>query len=322
MVKPIFLLLFTILTFISPTTTSFAIECKFGLWKFLHVGDLYTCQTQNSQFPSNHTITETYGTHQAGKTNADVKAIYIQGRNSIPFFPRGFTRFFPNVIAIHFGYAAFETLHGNELLEYGQQLQYFYLFYSALTTVSSQLFEARPNLALVRFEYNSLRRVGRELFTPLNVTLLKEVNFKNNPCISRWEVDESKIRALIDELRVVCRWDDEVVATTTEITPTTSVAISSSSSASKTSTPTTPAVATCFDTKIEDFVCELKDELKLGLTSTVNGLQNQLDETNQKLEAAVSEQAATKAIIDRLQSEMQWMTDELLRMTTHPCACK
>jgi hypothetical protein len=285
-------------------TSAFTIDCSFEEWDYEQIGSLYTCVTQNTQFPSNHTVTNTTGIHMNNHTDADVKAIWIQGMGSLSFFPRESTNFFPNIIAVLIGGTVIDTMHGDELSEFGQQLQWFFMYSSSVSTVSSRLFEAGPDLVVAGFVYCELERVGRNLFTSLNVTRLRELNFNNNPCISRYAFNETDITELIEELQVSCPFDDEEpVTTTTE------------------PDETTIDGQTCFDDDIDDFVCELSEnvtEVQSELINTRNELQLQLDQTNEKLENSIDELAEAKRTVSDLESRVQWLEDKILEITTKP----
>jgi hypothetical protein len=272
----------------SPITT-FTIDCGdfvTGYFGERH-GYFYACATKNTEFPSDRTVTSVTGTHQAGKTNADVKAIYIRGHRTIAFFPRGLTNFFPNLAAIDFNQAAFDTLHGDELDEFGPRLLWLFMDSSNLTTISSRLFEATPNVVYVGFSFNlMLERVGRDLFTPLDVTQLEQVGFDMSGCMNRVATNQFEIIVIIDELKMRCPFDDEFT--------------------------TTPwAGSNCFEGKIESFVCDMSDKVENELEMVRAELVSK-DRRIRELEATVSDQ----------DGRLKWLEDEVLRMTTNPCACK
>jgi hypothetical protein len=305
----------------STVVTDFTVDCDFKMGVYAGIGDIYRCWTTNITESSNHTVTNVTGTHATGKTNEDVQMVSIDGNNQLSFVPRGFTNFFPNLNGIYLRYTTFDTLNGDELDEFGEKLTWFALEGSNLTTISSELFDFTPNIAHMFFYGNKLESVGRDLFTAVNVAQLQILHFTSNPCINRNAYNQTDIVALISELQVSCPYDDEVLRTTTRTT----------------------AIPTCFDGKIEDFVCEINENIGVvqsDLTSTRDDLQGQLDDTNEKLEdeqVFVRDQLATKdqmivelktnfdAMKDVLQwmkDELQWLRGELLRLTTNPCACK
>jgi hypothetical protein len=309
----------------STVVSGFTVDCIFNTATHTGIGNVYRCQTRNIPESSNHTVTNVTGTHETGKTNEDVQLVRIYGNNQLSFIPRGFTNFFPNLIGIYLTETTFDTLNGDELDEFGEKLTYFGLQVSNLTTISSQLFDFTPNIAHVLLSFNKLESVGRDLFTAVNVTQLGNLYFHSNPCINRNANNQTDIVALISELQVSCPYDDEVLRTTT----------------------TTTAIPTCFDGKIEDFVCEINENIGVvqsDLTSARDDLQGQLDDTNQHIEVTAIELTAKledeqsfvreelaskdqmivelKTNFDAMKDELQWLRDELLRLTTNPCACK
>jgi hypothetical protein len=327
----------------STVVTSFTVDCVFGTYTYTGIGNVYRCHIRNIPESSNHTVTNVIGTHATGKTNEDVQMVNIPGNYRLSFIPRGFTNFFSNLIGINLSETTFDTLNGDELDEFGEKLKFFALQYSPLTTISSHLFDFTPNIAYLFFGTNNLKSVGRDLFTAVNVTQLGNLQFEYNPCINRNANNQTGIVALISELQVSCPFYDlsTTTPTTTTTTPTTT-----------TTEPmaTTPAVPACFDGQIEDFVCEINDNIGVvqsDLTSTRDDLQGQLDDTHEMLEgvlglvreeqsfvreelALVKEELASKdqmivelkTNFDAMKDELQWLRDELLRLTTNPCACK
>jgi hypothetical protein len=207
-------LLFALLLALSGVD-SFTIHCRFGTEALLAVGTVYVCATEHlPAAPSDITITAVTGTHQAGKTDADVTSFHINGTNTLAFVPRTST-VFPNLVVYRILFAAIDTLHGDEFNDM-PQLQYLEFLISNLTTISSRLFEATPGMAVVAFAGSPLKRVGHDLFTPLNTTQLRYVGFLNNHCIQQSSFDPTAIAGIIEDLRVLCPFDDKEVATRKE----------------------------------------------------------------------------------------------------------
>jgi hypothetical protein len=267
---------------------SFTINCEFYLQTSTPFGDIYECFTSNlPTAPANTTITAVTGTHEAGKTDADVTILYIDGDSTLPFMPRT-SSVFPNLLAYIIANAVIGTLHGDEFNDIPQLLMLAVLD-SNLTTISSRLFEATPNLIGVIFDNNPIERVGRDLFTPLNTTQLWLVVFVDSHCINQWSETQTGIAALIENLKVMCPFDDEEVPTTT----------------------TTEQPETCVDGDLEDFVCEMMSDTREDI--------EELRSANLRQEATI---AVMKEEQQAISEEMRWMREELLRLTTNPCACK
>jgi hypothetical protein len=196
-------------------TTPFTIDCYFNEDSYQGIiGKFYKCYVKITDNPSNHTITDVTGRHQTGKTNDDVTELKILGDDTLTFVPRGASKFFPNLIAVRIWETAIETVEGDEFAEFGAKLEWLQLMWSALTTIPSHFLAANTNLKYVDLAHNKIIRVGRDLFTPVDLTKLYSVDFKYNRCIARAETTVKGIRELIEELKEACAFDDEVRTTT------------------------------------------------------------------------------------------------------------
>jgi hypothetical protein len=167
----LFLLIILLLT--TNIATSFTINCRFENASLSIIGTVYGCTT-NSLPPTSPdpSITEVTGTHPIGRTNDDVEALTINGDNRLAFVPRASTTFFPNLMVYRLFFATgLEVLHGDEFDDI-PLLRYLDIWESSLVTIASRLFEATPAVTVVWFSSNRIERVGHELFTPLNRTLL------------------------------------------------------------------------------------------------------------------------------------------------------
>ncbi|KAG5666531.1 hypothetical protein PVAND_014551 [Polypedilum vanderplanki] len=252
-------------------TSSFGVICNFGSLTFTNIGNVYTCQTTIDLSDSSDILVSSVdGVHQNSLTNNDVKVVYISGNGNLPFFPRNFTQFFPNLIGYALASSTIDTLFGDELDEYGQQLVWFAIINSNLTTISSNLFSKTPNVASIYLYNDQVRKVGRELFTYLNVTQIKLVNFVNNFCISRLVTNQDGILSLINDLRTLCRYNDENLPLTTI-----SVVDSIFSTATTlTQQMTTTGISSCFSGNINDFICGLNDEIQKDLDDKEKRIQD------------------------------------------------
>jgi hypothetical protein len=130
-----------------------------------------------------------------------------------------------------------------------------------------------------------IERVGHDLFTPLSDKQLQIVDFRSNRCIARWGNNETSIRALIADLKVMCPFDDEDSWTTTT---------------TATTTESTTEGLTCGDGDIQELVCKLKEEVvhvKMDMIDAIDELQQQLNQNNDELRVAMTK-------IEELQDEM------------------
>ncbi|KAG5668287.1 hypothetical protein PVAND_016234 [Polypedilum vanderplanki] len=252
-------------------SNSFTVNCNYGYWDIVQINTLYQCETTNILTTSGEFVTNVTGTHLNGKNYNDIEAIKIDGKYSLSFVPRGLKNFFPKIRVIHIFFASIGTLFGDEFDEF-PNLEYLALTSCGLTTISSKLFENTPKIAFVTFNNNQLKRIGFDLFTPLNVRQLREVNFAYVGCISRSVYTENVI-SLINDLRQKCPYDDEFPPTTTTIKN-----------------------ILCPDKNIEEFVCDLKN--------LMIELQDDLTAKNERINKIESELFQIKEEVKQLRREM------------------
>jgi hypothetical protein len=303
---------------------SFVINCTFRMTSRSIVGSVYECYTHSLPPTSaNHTITRVTGQHIDWKVNADVTSVIFDGNRTLSFFPRGIINFFPNIIVHIVDYGGFETLRGDEYNDM-PRLEYLAIWYSNLKTIPSSLLEAQTNLKVISFQSNKLERVGHDLFTPLNITILQRAYFSSNPCININASNTTQIMALIEYLHMLCPYDEEALATTTT-TLTTEVTTPMTTEVTTTTTgATTTEADTCIEGSVDEMVCRIDEDVseisqKLqAANERVAELENELKDAKRKIndlqEEVKDERTATN-------NRLEWLESEILRLTTNPCAC-
>lgn len=209
--KKIFLLSIVLLFITLKPSNSLEIDCNFKLFYFGEIGALYLCSVTNLSNLSEQKVTKISGIHQSGKTNKDVEAIWIEDNKSLSNFPKGVSKFFPNLKAFLIFDANIKELFGDELNEF-PLLQFISLQYCGLKKISSNLFVNTPNLVLINFNNNLLEKVGHDLFKPLDVMKIHRLGFLNNRCISKEEINGNLaiFVEIIKEVQENCKFDDEV----------------------------------------------------------------------------------------------------------------
>ncbi|KAG5668292.1 hypothetical protein PVAND_016239 [Polypedilum vanderplanki] len=228
------------------TFNSFTINSYYYETNLNAIGKVYRCRTTNFPTSSGIFVTKITGQHESEKNNNDVEAIGIDGNYTLSFVPRNFSFFFPFLRAMTIWYSSIEILYGDEFDEF-DYFDYISIQHSYLKTISSRLFESSPQMVHVWFANNMIERVGYDLFTPLDISLLEFVGFGNNACINQDITDgnQTAITSLINELQQNCPFDDNFSILT---------------STSSLSTPTDDNL-TCPNRGIINIVCDLKDSL-------------------------------------------------------------
>lgn len=205
-----FLLIFSVFV-IFGNLNSFTIDCTYETFTFTIIRKVYNCDISIISYISGIEVTNVSGKHFKDKNNLDVTSVSIHGNRSLLFFPRNISNFFPNIKAVTVYQAAIEILFGDEFDEFSQ-LESLLFYESNLTTISSKLFEKTPKIIAIYFANNLIEKVGRDLFKPLNVTQLQDVDFSNNRCISQEAQNQNKINSLVNDLQILCPFDDEFPA--------------------------------------------------------------------------------------------------------------
>jgi chromosome segregation ATPase len=228
--------------------------------------------------------------------------------------------FFPNFIAFSIQRCAISHLNGNELEEY-PNLKWYTHFDSNVTRIPGNYFASTPNMSSVNFERNRIQHVGESLLD--NLQDLQRAIFSDNICISKDAENPSEIPALIETLRQNCP-DIEQDTTTTLATTLYTTQGTFSTTQGTTSTNLPPR---CEIDDLEDFVCELADEIE-NLKET----DEKLKAKNEILEGQVEELKAAKNDlndkVENLTAENKEIREILLQLeqmvidlTIRPCAC-
>jgi hypothetical protein len=306
------------------------LDCTFSYSPHFEViGTVYECMTFPLIVGGGQNVASVTGSHQMGMTDSNVQMLFLTGNDALSFVPRGIREFFPNVIAIEMANTGLEVLDGNEFVDL-PQLQWLTIRNSILKRISGDLFVPSPSLAFVDFKSNFINHIGENLFAPLNPSSMSFVGFTLNWCINQEANNPTQIATLIENLKRLCPYDDtatttleettteleETTTTTEDMATTESIVVTTmaiKTTLTETEEPTDDITTTsesslgCGIGSIDERVCRLEDR-----TEYLEEYVEKLTESNENLQTTVN----------NLEDEMQWMRQELLRLTTNPCACK
>lgn len=156
----------------------------------------YTCSAVDLIVQaSNETVDEVTGTHEAGKTNGDVKKLNIAQQVCF-FIPRGFEKFFPNLEGLRIAQSKLIRLRQFDLSVH-PKLRNCDMFNNWLDVIDTDIFAKNLDLEYLYFGDNQIRAIGVDILKPLRK--LKKVVFQGNACIR--ENAETKI--MIEKLQEV-----------------------------------------------------------------------------------------------------------------------
>lgn len=126
--------------------------------------------------------------HLPDSTNDDVRQLYII-HQIMKYFPRGFTKFFENIEAIHAGMNKLKYLVRDDVKEF-TKIKFLYLYSNHLENLQSDVFLDNLELEYISFNNNRLMHIGSKLLTPLRG--LRTAYFNKNICIDKQAVHSEK----------------------------------------------------------------------------------------------------------------------------------
>lgn len=122
--------------------------------------------------------------HRDGMTNEHITQLYIIDQKMI-YFPRNFTDFFENIVAIHAGKNNLKYLEKDDIKEF-QKLRFLYLYSNKLEFLQSDVLQENRELEYVSLHSNRLKHIGSKMLAPL--LKLKTAYFNKNICIDKQAV--------------------------------------------------------------------------------------------------------------------------------------
>lgn len=163
------------------------------------IGDRYTCQLGGVENLETAEITQIIEHHTSGRNRNDVKA-FDSSNEGISTFPKGLEKFFPNLDSILLRYS-FISISSADLRPW-PNLVLFWSDRNPIESLDEDLFQNSPKLHQIGIVANSIKNVGRNLFSNLNE--LTSVYFDGNPCIDIIAETPEEIENLKTQLITSC----------------------------------------------------------------------------------------------------------------------
>lgn len=182
-------------------------ECEYGTQNFTNIGAIYRCTTTLYSEVDNQVLTAVNGKHEEGKSNSDVKGVWIDLiEKNLDYIPKGLDKIFPNLIAINAYKGKISKLNGDELSDY-KHLEFFSMRVNPIEYVPGNLFRNNPKMTTIWLYGNEIKYVGSDLLDGLD--RLSYVDFRWNKCIHQIAWDASEIEALKKSLHKNCTVTEE-----------------------------------------------------------------------------------------------------------------
>lgn len=174
----------------------------------------YTCFNGQVSAGNNLKVLESVqGTHEVGKTNADVKGlhvIYNVRTTQLEKLPSGIDKFFPNLEGLGWIDGNLTSITSDDLSF--PQLKFLFLFRNQIVSLDSKLFQHTPRLSSIDFWDNQIAHVGLDLLANLNE--LDAVSFSDNVCIDSFAYTPQQIQELKQKLVDQCPPLESIAALT------------------------------------------------------------------------------------------------------------
>lgn len=167
------------------------------------LGSTYTCDTMSLTFDitNRESITVVNGTHQNGRTNADVLGFRIMN-NGLEHFPVNIARYFPNIRGLDFRDNSISYVNSQHLFPLPNLVD-LSLWNNTITSLDSDLFSGHA-MQLINLMGNNIVHVGHDFVLP-NTVSNGYLDFRNNPCINRRVSAPGDITALRISLLENCQ---------------------------------------------------------------------------------------------------------------------
>lgn len=243
------------------STFAISFNCQYTSQYFNEIGTNYGCiKPTLSNIAATKELTAVSGTHESGRSNSDVRALYIYGQPELTYIPRGIEKLYPNLIGLIIINTNISSINGDELNGLPNLKHFQFTNNRKVERIPGNLFSKNPALIFVQFASNNIKHVGENILDGL--TSLRYASFCYNYCASN--IPEStyptlSIPALKEFLKKNC----------TDIQP------------------------TCSELPVNEVVCKLQDQNKVlieknaALESQVNKLILNNADINQKLDRLI-----------------------------------
>ena len=186
--------IFVIILFIIHVASSVVLKCDFKMKKS-YWGTEYACIATNFVTSlCDRKISEVKGTHLAGKTNADVKKLYVYKQNC-PFLPLDVSTFFVNLQIFYFKKSNVQHLFDGDL-DGLNKLLIFDVSHNPIKVLGPNFFDGHETIEKISFHDCKLKTIHLNALMPLKN--LKEAHFKENVCIDQSDSPEIVFKEIND----------------------------------------------------------------------------------------------------------------------------
>lgn len=169
-------------------------------WGFMEK-DVYSCDVYHLRIKNaNRTIDEVKGEHGRGKSNSDVKAIFINDK-TCHFVPKGIGRFFKNLENLQIRNSVLSEIAKEDLRPFTKLIG-LWLDGNNLKFLEADLFECSQNLQFIDFRNNRIQSISADVLDP--ILNLRQILFSGNVCISSNARNLIQLKDVLHEINDKC----------------------------------------------------------------------------------------------------------------------
>lgn len=179
----------------SHSTNAIVMRCEFQMFKseLDHIPESYTCTAVQFETTfKDRTLQSVTGLHDVGKSNADVKMLYMFKQNC-RYIPRNISSFFPNLEVLYIKDSNLQHLLSGDL-DGLTNLLVFDVSFNPIDYIGTDFFTGHSSILVLSFHECHIKKIGPGAFDDLmNLT---EIHLHNNYCIDLnlkfWHIDLRK----------------------------------------------------------------------------------------------------------------------------------
>jgi ribosomal protein L32 len=210
-----------VLPLLFTTIVAISIECDFEMKIIFNTfSSMYTCCVKTVVLTDGKSLETVTGTHEKGKTNADVKQLSfgwpLENCQNLDFVPQNIHKHFPNIIGIFFAKSCnFRALTGEELIDL-PNLEWFSIKHNLIDKIPGSLFQSNRKLKAVDFGNNKITKVGPNLFNGLED--MTHILFNHNVCLKNgYAQNKDEVAQYVQKLKEMCPFEEDASCLATNI---------------------------------------------------------------------------------------------------------
>lgn len=156
------------------------VHCKFDLRSTMS-NQSYCCEVKNQAIIISTTFNNTSNKHSPGKTNRDVRSVFINVCR-MTLIPESLGQTFSNLMNLYINNSYLRSITKFDLVHF-EQLERIHIIGNDIEFLPGDLFEFTRNVKYIQFGQNKIKYIGPKILEGLDV---RSVSFSGNVNINCW----------------------------------------------------------------------------------------------------------------------------------------